>query len=77
MLWTGSDVVLIDWEGDPSRPLEERRLQGSPLRDVAGMLHSFHSAAYAALADTSDGPVLEQWVRFWCAWASAAFQSSP
>lgn len=77
VLYTGDDFMLIDFEGEPARPLSERQMKRSPLQDVAGMLRSFHYAAYAAyFAQAPDGappPDLAPWARFWHLWVSAAY----
>jgi maltose alpha-D-glucosyltransferase / alpha-amylase len=81
VLYTGKDFVIIDFEGEPARPLSERRIKRCALRDVASMLRSFHYAAYAALFNHTvsvtvrpeDIAALEPWARFWYRWVSAAF----
>jgi maltose alpha-D-glucosyltransferase / alpha-amylase len=80
VLYTGQDFSIIDFEGHPDRPLSERRIKRSPLRDVAGMLRSFEEAAAAALTGErlrpQDAPALAPWASWWAAQAGATFLGS-
>jgi maltose alpha-D-glucosyltransferase/alpha-amylase len=72
------DFVILDFEGEPARPLAERRTKQSPLKDVAGMLRSFSYAAFSALMRYSsrrpeDFHRLEPWARLWEQSVSSAF----
>ncbi|MFC2010591.1 phosphotransferase, partial [Chloroflexota bacterium] len=83
VLYTGNDFIIVDFEGEPARHLGERRIKRSPLRDIAGMIRSFHYAAYVTLhgqgATTlrpEDLPVLEDWAQSWYLWVSTTFLKS-
>jgi maltose alpha-D-glucosyltransferase / alpha-amylase len=89
VLHTGSDFVIIDFEGEPARPLAERRAKRSALQDVASMVRSFHYAAFAhllgaagdsatsavnAAMDCMENPAA--WAENWYAWAASRFLAS-
>ncbi len=77
------DFVLLDFEGEPARPLAQRRRKQSPLKDVAGMMRSFSYAAFAGLRQYQDarGHTEQQldtfgmstWARAWEKCASSEF----
>jgi len=65
-----SDFVILDFEGEPARPVAYRRAKHCPLKDVAGMLRSFSYAAYGSLINyttrhNEDVTLLEPWVMLW------------
>ncbi len=81
VLYTGKDFVIIDFEGEPARAMSERRIKRSPLRDVAGMIRSFHYAAYAAILlhpylRDEDVPFLENWSELWYLYVTGTFLQS-
>ena len=81
VLWAEGDFYILDFEGEPARPLVQRRTKQSPLKDVAGMVRSFSYAAFASLfAHTASRPAsfeaLAPWATAWETWTTAAFLRS-
>ena len=78
LLFTGKDFVILDFEGEPARPIGERRLKRSALIDVAGMLRSFNYAAHHELLESRtirpvDQTTLEAYADLWSMRASQVF----
>ncbi len=81
LLHTGSDFVIIDFEGEPARPLSQRRIKRSALQDVAGLLSSFRYAAHAMILGQAEGivvrredrPSMQLWARYWYRWVGSTF----
>lgn len=72
-LFTGKDIVILDFEGEPGRSYSERRIKRNALKDVAGMIRSFHYAAYGNLFLNNNTrkedlsklmPFAEQWHKY-------------
>jgi maltose alpha-D-glucosyltransferase / alpha-amylase len=81
VLYTGNDFFIIDFEGEPARPLGERRRKRSAVRDLAGMIRSFDYAASSTLLEMArsgslagqDFASMHRWAVLWQRWTSAAF----
>ncbi len=81
VLFTGKEFVILDFEGEPARSLSERRLKRPPLRDVGGMIRSFHYAAYAGYSRYTEMDnislerikQIEPWVQSWYESVSSTF----
>jgi maltose alpha-D-glucosyltransferase/alpha-amylase len=78
LLVTEGDIMIIDFEGEPSRSLAARRAKSSPLRDVAGMLQSLRYAVLAGLAAAThtrpeDVERLGPWAHVWETWVGKTY----
>jgi maltose alpha-D-glucosyltransferase/alpha-amylase len=81
VLYTGKDFVIVDFEGEANRPLSERRMKRSPVRDLAGMVQSLYYASRVALQrEVESGlirdemlPSMEQWAQFLYYWTGVVF----
>ena len=84
VLYTGKDFIITHFEGEAGRPITERRIKRSPVRDIAGMLRSFHYAAYtslfgyrgSAMVRPEDLSTLEPWAQLWNVWIGSVFLKS-
>ncbi len=81
VLFTGKDFVITDFEGEPERPIGERRIKVSPLRDVAGMIRSFHYASHAAMCGARreawlspvQSSAVTPWLAAWYLWTATSY----
>jgi maltose alpha-D-glucosyltransferase / alpha-amylase len=81
VLFTGNDLIIRNFDGPAGRPLSERRIKRSALRDVASMIRSLHYAAHAVSFGYVPGVVkgreqvarIDRWGEHWHEWVSAMF----
>ena len=76
VLFTGNDFYILDFEGEPRKPISMRRLKRSPLTDVAGMLRSIDYAIRFFLKENPQFQNLEPWYLLWRFWVSGHFMQS-
>ncbi len=78
VLFTGKDFAIIDFEGEPAKPMGERKLKRCPLVDVAGMLRSFHYSVNSALLQkltlgSDEAPTVSAWAELWYGYVAGSF----
>ncbi len=77
VLFTGSDFMIIDFEGEPARPINERRFKRGALRDAMGMMRSFSYATEAVLRSgrvrQEDIGRLQPWAEAWTSWVRSTY----
>jgi maltose alpha-D-glucosyltransferase/alpha-amylase len=81
VLYTGSDFIITNFDGDYTRPMSERRIKRSPIKDVACMVRSLHYVSHAVLFNHVPGIVttqdadwrLERWAKAWYQWVGGLF----
>lgn len=60
VLVTENDLIIIDFEGEPESTISERKIKHSPLKDVAGMIRSYHYAVSAKLYNSSETSEIDE-----------------
>jgi maltose alpha-D-glucosyltransferase / alpha-amylase len=80
VLYGGSNFIIKNFDGEYTRPMSERRIKRSPIKDVASMVRSLHYVSHAVLFNhvpgivtTQDDWRLERWAKAWYQWVSALF----
>jgi maltose alpha-D-glucosyltransferase/alpha-amylase len=73
VLLADGEFYILDFEGEPTRSLDERRARDHALRDVAGMLRSLDYAILAAWKEHSDDAPLGPWVEVLTRWCETLF----
>ena len=78
VVFTGKDLAVLDFHGDPMRTYSERRLKRSPLRDVAGMIRSLYYVAHEGLllkhgSTNEEFKKLEPFAAMWVHYVSGLF----
>lgn len=81
LLYTGKEFILVDFAKGTEKSFDERRRRRSALRDVAGMIRSFHFAIFSSLLQQEQKGVISaeqfpnshQWPTYWQSWVSGIF----